>query len=56
MNKLMLVYLLVNFFFLGCGGLLLAFSLISEQHEREVLTLSNVASNLLLTQCPLTGM
>jgi hypothetical protein len=56
MNKLMLVYLLVNFFFLGCGGLLLAFSLISEQHEKDILTLGNVASNLLLTQCPLTGM
>ena len=52
----MLVYLLVNFIFLGCGGLLLAFSLISEQHEQSTLTVSNVAVNLLLTECPLTGM
>jgi hypothetical protein len=55
MNKLMLVYLLVNFLFLGCGGLLLAFALISEQHEKTGLTVDNVAVNLLLTECPLTG-
>jgi len=51
----MLVYLLVNFLFLGCGGLLLAFSLISEQHEQSSLTVNNVAVNLLLTECPLTA-
>jgi len=51
----MLVYLLVNFLFLGSGGLLLAFSLISQQHESSGLTVNNVAVNLLLTQCPLTA-
>jgi len=51
----MLIYLVVNFLFLGCGGLLIAFSLLSEQHENSNLTVRNIASNLLLTQCPLTG-
>jgi len=51
----MLVYLIVNFLFLACGGLLLAFSLISEQNEKSILTVANVAKNLLLTQCPLTA-
>jgi len=51
----MLIYLIINFLFLGCGGLLIAFSLISEQNEKSNLTVANVAKNLLLTQCPLTA-
>jgi hypothetical protein len=56
MNKLMLVYLVVDFLFLACGGLLIGFSLVSEQQQKATPTVSNVAYNLLLTQCPLTGM
>jgi hypothetical protein len=55
MNKLMLTFLAVDFLFLTCGGLLLGFSLISEQQERSIPTVANVAYNILLTECPLTG-
>ena len=55
MNKLMLTYLVVDFLFLACGGLLLGFSLISEQQERAAPTVSNVPYMLLLSECPLTG-
>jgi len=51
----MLIYLVANFLFLGCGGILIAFSLLSEQHENSNLTANNIASNLLLSQCPLTA-
>jgi hypothetical protein len=56
MNKLMLTYLAVEFLFLISGGLLLGFSLVSEQQERGTKTVSNVAYDILLSQCPLTGM
>jgi len=51
----MLVYVVVNFLFLGCGGILLAFTFISGQHEKAGLTVNNIAVNLLLTECPLTA-
>jgi hypothetical protein len=56
MNYLMIVYLVVNFFFLACGGLLFAFSFLGRQQQQSALTPSNVAFALLLNQCPLTGM
>jgi len=55
MNKLMLMFLLVDFFFLACGGLLLGFSLVATQREKSTPTVKNVAYNLLLTECPLTA-
>lgn len=55
MNKLMLIYLLVDFMFVACGGLLIGFSLVSAQQEKSTPTISNVAYNLLLTECPLTA-
>jgi len=55
MNKLMLIYLLADFLFLAAGGLILAFSLLAAQQEKETLTIDNVATNLLLTICPLTA-
>jgi len=56
MNKLMLTFLAVEFLFLSSGGLLLGFCLVSEQQERGVKTVSNVAYDILLNECPLTGM
>ena len=44
-----------DFLFAGCGGLLLGFSLMSEQSMRNTPTVNNVTQNLLLGQCPLTG-
>lgn len=55
MNKLMLAYLGVDFLFLMCGGVLLGFSLVSEQQERATPTVSNVPYTLLLAECPLEG-
>jgi len=55
MNRLMLIYLLADFLFLAAGGLILAFSLLGAQQEKETLTIDNVATNLLLTICPLTA-
>jgi len=54
-NKLMLTFLGVEFLFLISGGLLLGFCLVSEQQERGVKTVSNVAYDILLFQCPLTA-
>jgi hypothetical protein len=45
----------MDFLFAGCGGLLLGFSLISEQSLRDTPTVNNVTQNVLLGQCPLTG-
>jgi len=55
MNKLMLTFLGVEFLFLASGGLLLGFCLVSEQQERGVKTVANVAYDILLFQCPLTA-
>jgi len=56
MNYLMIVYLVVNFLFLACGGLLVAFSVLGKQQLQTALTPANVAFTLLLDECPLTGM
>ena len=56
MNYLAVVYLVVNFLFLACGGLLVAFSLLGKQQLQTDLTPANVAFTLLLDECPLTGM
>ncbi|KIW09443.1 uncharacterized protein PV09_00327 [Verruconis gallopava] len=55
MNKLMLTFLVVNFLFLVCAGLLLGFCLVGEQQERGTKTVDNVAFDVLLTECPLTA-
>lgn len=54
-TKLMMIFVGLDFLFAGCGGLLLGFSLMSEQRMRESPRVDNVAENLLLGQCPLTG-
>ncbi|KAH4057639.1 hypothetical protein HBI56_073480 [Parastagonospora nodorum] len=54
-TKLMMVFVGFNFLFAGCGGLLLGFSLMSEQSIRNTPSVDNVTQNLLLGQCPLTA-
>jgi hypothetical protein len=54
-SKLMMVFVAMDFLFAGCGGLLLGFSLVSEQSLRDTPTVNNVTQNVLLGQCPLTG-
>jgi len=51
----MMVFVGLDFLFVGCGGLILGFSLISEQQLRQTPTTNNVTQNLLLGQCPLTA-
>jgi hypothetical protein len=51
----MMVFVGVDILFAGCGGLLLGFSLISEQLMNATPTVENVTQNLLLGQCPLSG-
>ncbi|KAF2689500.1 hypothetical protein K458DRAFT_413778 [Lentithecium fluviatile CBS 122367] len=50
-----MIFVAFDFIFAGCGGLLLGFSLSSEQRLRQSPTVDNVAQNLLLGQCPLTA-
>ncbi|KAF2257410.1 hypothetical protein BU26DRAFT_43297 [Trematosphaeria pertusa] len=54
-TKLMMIFVGMDFVFAGCGGLLLGFSLMSEQRLRDSPTVNNVAENLLLGKCPLTA-
>lgn len=54
-TKLMMTFVAVDFLFAGCGGLLLGFSLMSEQSMRNTPTVNNVTQHILLGQCPLTG-
>lgn len=54
-NKLLLVFILLNFLFAGCGGLLLAVVLVTRNAQQSTQTISNVAQNLLLNHCPLIG-
>ena len=54
-SKLMMVFVAMDIIFALCGGLLMGFSLTSEQNLRANPTIANVAQNLLLDQCPLTG-
>ena len=54
-NKIFLVFLALNFLFVCCGGLILSVSLITKASLRSNQTISNVATNLLLSRCPLTG-
>jgi hypothetical protein len=54
-NILVMIFIGFDVVFAACGGLLMGFSLISEQTKRGSPTLDNVARNLLLDQCPLTG-
>lgn len=54
-NKLMMVFFGTDFLFACCGGLLIGFSLMAESAIHASPTISNVAQQLLLKQCPLTG-
>lgn len=51
----MLIYVAMDFIFAGGGGVLMGFALSSEQRMSDSPTVDNVAQNLLLAQCPLTG-
>lgn len=54
-SKLMGVFVGFDLVFAACGGLLIGFCLMAEETMHASPTLDNVARNLLLDQCPLTG-
>ncbi|KAH9875030.1 hypothetical protein J1614_004518 [Plenodomus biglobosus] len=54
-TKLMMVFVAMDLIFAACGGLLLGFSLVSEQTMRDSPTVDNVTQHILLGQCPLTA-
>jgi hypothetical protein len=54
-NKILLVFIALNFLFVACGGLLLAVVLMTRTSAQAAPTISNVAQNLLLDHCPLIG-
>lgn len=54
-NKVLLTFLGADVIFLLTGGLLIGFALISESAMRSTPTTGNVASHVLLNQCPLTA-
>jgi hypothetical protein len=54
-NKILLVFIALNFLFVACGGLLLAVVLVTRASQQSAQTISNVAQNLLLEHCPMIG-
>lgn len=52
-NKILLVFIALNFVFAACGGLLLATVLVSRAAQQSTQTVFNVAQNLLMNHCPL---
>jgi len=54
-DKILTTYVLVDFLFAVCGGLLLIFALVTKSEITQTPTLQNVATDLLLKMCPLTA-
>jgi hypothetical protein len=55
-NPLLLTYVVVDLAFLLTGGLMLTVSLMTLINQKSVPNVSTVATDILLMQCPLTGM
>jgi len=49
-------YVMMDLLFAACGGLLLIFALVTQSQITQTPTINNVATDLLLDMCPLTGM
>jgi hypothetical protein len=54
-DNILLTYVLVDILFAVGGGLLLIFALVTKGEITQTPTLDNVATDLLLNMCPLTG-
>jgi hypothetical protein len=54
-DKILTTYVLVDLLFALCGGLLLGFALVTKSEITQTPTVQNVATDLLLNMCPLTG-
>ncbi len=55
-NKILIVFIVFDILFLGCAALHLLIPLMTHASLGQGPTLNNVASDLLLNHCPLTGM
>ncbi len=55
-DKIFLTFVLSDFLFLLTGGLLIGFSMIAQNETSQTPTLDNITTNLVLGQCPMTGM
>jgi hypothetical protein len=54
-DKILATYVLMDLLFVVCGGLLLIFALVTKSELTQTPTIQNVATDLLLSVCPLTG-
>jgi hypothetical protein len=54
-DKILATYVLMDLLFVVCGGLLLIFALVTKSELTQTPTIQNVATDLLLNVCPLTG-
>jgi hypothetical protein len=55
-NKTLLVFIVFDLVFLLCAGLHLFIPLYTRMNIKNNTNVDNIASNLLLDNCPLTGM
>jgi len=54
-DNILLSYVLSDMLFVASGGLLIIFALTMENETNQTPTVTTVARNLLLLQCPLRG-
>jgi hypothetical protein len=54
-NKILLVFIAFDIIFLLCAGLHLFIPLYTRMNIKNNTNVENIASNLLLDNCPLTG-
>jgi len=54
-DRILTTYVLVDLLFAVCGGLLLIFALVTRSEIDQTPTIQNVATDLLLSMCPLTA-
>jgi hypothetical protein len=54
-NKILLVFIAFDVVFLFCGALHLFIALYTKMNIKNNTNVQNIASNLLLDNCPLTG-
>lgn len=54
-DNVLLAFVIMDILFVVSGGLLLVFALMMENDEKSTPTITTVATNLLLLQCPLQG-
>jgi hypothetical protein len=54
-DKILWTFIISDFLFLVTGGLLIGFALVTQSQISLTPNVTNVATNLLLAQCPLTG-